>query len=488
MLERDVISLVEKIKAIHSELPEIEVKAAEKGCPRVLDSLSSFANQSGGGTILFGIDEKNGFEICGVYDTDDLMIQITNQCQQMEPVLRPLYTVAKYEEKWIVAAEIQEVELDQKPCFYTGKGRLKGSYVRVGEQDLPMTEYEVYSYEAFKRRTQDELRSNPRPELGQLDKKLLDEYLIEVKQKKRNLSQMDTQEILKLQGIVDQNGQSTLAGNLLLGLYPQANFPQLCITAIAVQGTEIGDLSDYGARFIDNERVEGTLPQMLDGAMAFIKRNTPVATIIDPVTGKREDWPMYPPVAVRELILNALIHRDYSFHTETTPIMLRLFRDRLEIENPGGLYGRMTSDMLGRMSAETRNPFIAVGMEVLAEAENRFSGIPTVRRLMKEAQLPAPVFEVYRGVFKATLYNRRSDKSKDIGEYDLSEQVLRYCAVPRSRKELETRFSEVTIEYLMNKTIKPLIRDGKITLALPDKPKSKFQKYYTKMMQETLDE
>ncbi len=482
MLERDVISLVQKVRAICSELPEIEVKAAKKGCPKVLDSLSSFANQSGGGVILFGVDEENGFEICGVYDTDDLMIQITNQSQQMEPVLRPLYTVAKYEEKWIVAAEIQEVEPDQKPCFYTGKGRLKGSYVRVGEQDLPMTEYEVYSYEAFKRRTQDELRTNPRPELGQLDKRLLEEYFVEIKRKKRNLSQMDSDEILKLQGIIDQNGQSTLAGNLLLGLYPQANFPQLCITAIAVQGTEIGDLSDYGARFIDNERIEGTLPQMLEGAMAFIQRNTPVATIIDPVTGKREDRPMYPPIAVRELVLNALIHRDYSFHTETTPITIRLFSDRLEIENPGGLYGRMTPDMLGRMSAETRNPFIAVGMEVLAEAENRFSGIPTVRRFMKEAQLPAPVFEVYRGVFKAALYNRRTNEMKDVSENDLSLQVLAFCSVPRSRKELEMRFSEITIEYLMNKTIKHLIRDGRIALTLPDKPKSKFQKYYTKKM------
>lgn len=65
---------------------------------------------------------------------------------------------------------------------------------------------------------------------------------------------------------------------------------------------------------------------------------------------------MYPPVAIRELVLNALIHRDYSFHTETSPILLRLFSDRLEIENPGGLYGRMTLDLLGRMSADTRNP------------------------------------------------------------------------------------------------------------------------------------
>lgn len=481
MLERDLINLAQRVQAIHSELPEIEVKAAEKGCPKVFDSLSSLSNQSGGGTIIFGIDERNGFRTCGVYDADDLMVQITNQCQQMEPILRPLYTVAQHEDHWIVGAEIQEVEFDQKPCFYTGKGRLKGSYIRVGEQDLPMTEYEVYSYEAFRRRAQDELRANPRPELGRLDAKLLDAYFVEIRRKKRNLAAMDNEEVLKLQGIVDQNGQATLAGNLLLGQYPQANFPQLCITAVAVQGTEIGDLSEDGARFIDNERIEGTLPQMLDGAMAFVERNTPVATIIDPMTGKRKDRPLYPPVAVRELVLNALIHRDYSFHTETTPICLRLFHDRLEIENPGGLYGRMTLDLLGRVSADTRNPFIAVGMEILAEAENRFSGIPTARRLMREAGLPAPEFEVYRGVFKATLYNRRKDAKKELPAGKLSDQVLEFCQTPRSREELEMRFPEVTIAYLMNKTVKPLIREGKIALTLPDKPRSKFQKYHTRL-------
>lgn len=480
MLEADLISLAKRIQGIKSELPEIEAKAAAGGCPKVFDSLSSLANQSGGGTIIFGIDEDHDFVTCGVYNADDLMVQITNQCQQMTPVLRPLYTVAAYEGKLIVGAEIQEVAFDQKPCFYAGKGRLKGSYIRVGEQDLPMTEYEIYSYEAFKRHLQDELRDNPRPELARFSENSLKAYFVELRKKKRNLAAMSEDEILKMQGIVNQQGESTLAGNMLLGQYPQANFPQLCIVAVAIQGTEIGDLSEEGARFIDNERIEGTLPQMLEGAMAFVERNTPVATIIDSQTGKRKDRPLYPPVAIRELVLNALIHRDYSIHTETAPISLRLFSDRLEIENPGGLYGRMTLDLLGRISADTRNPFIAIGMEVLAQAENRFSGIPTIRRLMKEAGLSAPCFETYRGVFKATLYNKKESLPRAVTTGNLQERILEYCRTPRSRKELELAFSEITIVHLMNKTIKPLIAEGKIGLTMPDKPKSKFQKYFTK--------
>ena len=66
-----------------------------------------------------------------------------------------------------------------------------------------------------------------------------------------------------------------------------------------------------------------------------------------------------------------------------------MFSDRLEIENPGGLYGRMTLDQLGKVSADTRNPFLAGALEIMVITENRYNGIPTVLAAMKEAGLPA---------------------------------------------------------------------------------------------------
>ena len=70
MIEADLISLAKRIQSIKSELPEVEAKAAACGCPKIFDSLSSLANQSGGGVIIFGIDEDNDFKTCGVYNTD----------------------------------------------------------------------------------------------------------------------------------------------------------------------------------------------------------------------------------------------------------------------------------------------------------------------------------------------------------------------------------------------------------------------------------
>lgn len=98
--------------------------------------------------------------------------------------------------------------------------------------------------------------------------------------------------------------------------YPQAYFPQLCITAIVVPGKEMGEIGNQGERFLDNQRIEGTISEMLESAIQFVNRNMRTKTIINPQTGKREDRTDYPITAIREAILNALVHRDYSIHTE----------------------------------------------------------------------------------------------------------------------------------------------------------------------------
>ena len=151
-----VEELKEKLKEIQKlkcESQILELKSAEKGCPkRLYDTLSSFSNQDDGGTIIFGIDEENDYREAGVYDAQDLQKKINAQCLQMEPVVRPVLTVAQKDGKSFVAAEIPGIDLAQRPCYYRGHGRLKGAYVRVGDSDEPMTEYEIYSYESFRRK------------------------------------------------------------------------------------------------------------------------------------------------------------------------------------------------------------------------------------------------------------------------------------------------------------------------------------------------
>lgn len=481
MLQEDLRDLVIKIISYQCEFQNIEIKKAKEGTPlRLFDTLSSFSNQHNGGTIVFGVDEKNGYEITGVYDPQDLQKKVAEQTLQMEPVVRPVFTVIDFDGKIIVSAEIPEIETNSKPCFYRPQGRIRGSYIRVGESDEPMNEYEVYSYEAYKKKIRDELRTAERSSLKDLDEEKLNEYFLYIKKRKENLSKHPKDKILSLQGMANDD-KPTLAGLLVLGEYPQAFYPQLGITAMVVDGYELGEVGEGSARFIDNKRIEGTIPEMLEEAMSFIRRNTRVSTIINK-QGKREDEEEYPLTAIREVVLNALIHRDYSPLTEDSPIRIMLFKDRIEVTNPGGLYGRLSLNDLGKIPGDTRNPYIAGALELLTKTENRFSGIPTIYKEMKERGFEPPSFENYRGNFKVTLFNKRHTKHSPLKRLSLKTRIQMFCETPRTREEIAEEFGFDSVYYLVTRYIRSMIEEGLIEMTIPEKPRSKFQKYQAKRL------
>lgn len=476
MLSEELLILIKKIQEIKAESQTVEVKSAHNGCPkRLYDTLSSFSNQDGGGIIVFGLDEKQGFEAVGVYDLQDLQKSVTEQCNQMEPAVRGVFTFAEYEDKNICALEVPSVELVERPCYYKGAGKVKGSYIRVGDADLPMTDYEIYSYESYKKHVHDDEREVERIDLSYMDREILDKYIVEKKQAKPKFSKLNEEQIYEMLNI-KRNERFTLAAVMNFALYPQGVFPQLGITAVVVPGYSIGELGNSGERFVDNKRIEGTISEMLEEAMVFCKRNMKIKTIIDSKTGKRNDRTEYPINAVREAILNALIHRDYSVHTEGTPIQINFFTDRLEIHSPGGLYGRMTVEQLGKARPDLRNPTLATMAESLNQAENRYSGIPTIRMEMKEYGLPEPEFKNGRNEFVVTLYNKEIEQKKIC--LTLEDKIVEFCKEPKSRKEIAEFLEIKTTTYAYSKYILPLLEEGRLGMIIPDIPASRNQKYY----------
>ena len=454
-----------------SESQNIEVKAATKGCPtRLFDTLSSFSNQDEGGVIVFGLDENEDFAIKGVYDPQDLQKKVTEQCKQMEPSVRALFSICEIEGKIIVSAEIPGVDISERPVFYKGVGRIKGSYVRVGESDEPMSEYEIYSYEAFRKRIRDDIRTISNSKMQLLDEKRMKDYLDAVKNERKNLAEnVSSEEIMELMGIT-ADGTPTLSGLMTFSKYPQTYFPQLCITAVALPGTEMGNVGDDSERFIDNKRITGAIPDMLEEAVEFVRKNSRTKTIIDEA-GHRNDKAEYPIKAVREAILNALVHRDYSIHTENVPIRIEMYRDRMEITNSGGLYGKISIDELGKVHPETRNAVLANILELLKVTENRYSGIPTMRTECLNAGLPAPIFSVVHGEFKVVIKNGYNKEAQSI-----SDSIVEFCLTPRTRAEL-IAFTGKSRTYTMTQMVQPLIDSGKLKLTLPEKPKSSKQKF-----------
>ena len=474
MLTQELIQLASMIMRLKAEGQTIEVKAANKGCPqRLYDTLSSFSNQDTGGTIVFGIDEKQDFAPVGVYDLQDLQKNVTEQCNQMEPPVRAVFTVAEVEGVSICSAEIPGVDFSERPCYYKGRGRTKGSYIRVGDADLPMTDYELYSFEAFRKHLHDDERPIERASMSTLDAAQIQNYLLQKKLERPGFAQLPENQALEMLNVT-RSGTPTLAAVMNFCVYPQGYLPQLAITAVVVPGTEIGEHDGIESRFLDNKRIEGTIKTMVDEAITFCKRNMRVQTIIDPETGKRRDRTEYPIEAIREAVLNALIHRDYSHLTEGTPVQINFFSDRLEIHSPGSLYGRMTVEQLGHARPDLRNPALAVMTEVLVGAENRYSGIPTIRREMAAHNLPEPVFENRRNEFVVTLYNQVQEKP-----VQSAETLLDFCKEPRSRKEIAAFLGLKTASYATERYIRPMLEQGVLEMTIPDKPKSTRQKYRT---------
>lgn len=476
MQQYELEELVNQIISQKREDKNTEIKAAEYGCPkRLYDTLSSFSNQDDGGKLIFGIDEDNDFKLVGVYNAQDLQKQINNQCKEMEPIVRPLISVAEVQNKTIVCAEIPGIEITQRPCYYKGKGKITGSYVRIGDSDEPMTDYEIYSYEAYRKKYQDDIRTVENASFKVINQAALDEYKIMCKKDKPHISQIQEEQFNELMSIT-KDGRLTLSTVLLFGIYPQAYFPQLAIIATRVFGKEIGDCTENGERFVDNRRIEGTIPDMLDGALNFVRNNMKTSTIIDPHSGRRVDKSEYPITAVREVILNALVHRDYSIHTEGMPIQLIMYNDRIEVKNPGGLYGRLRIDQLGKTQPDTRNPVLAVAMETLRLTENRYSGIPTIRSEMSRAGLPEPKFEDTRGTFVVTLYNSSPESDKN---NDLEKAILDFCATPRTRQEISDFLQLSSTSYAISHYVKPLINSKKMDIENKKKPNSPTQRYFT---------
>lgn len=477
MLYEELIDLANATMKQKAEGQTLEVKAAHVDCPkRLYDTLSSFSNQDTGGVILFGFNEQTDFDPVGVYDLQDLQKKVTEQCNQMEPPVRAVFTTAEIDGAPICAAEIPGLDLSERPCYYKGAGRVDGAYVRVGDADLKMTDYELYSFEAFRKHLHDDERPIERASLGMLDMDALKDYVRKKRIERPKFARLNDEQAYEMLQLT-KDGVPTLAAIMNFGLYPQGYLPQMAITAIVVPGTQIGDVADDDARFIDNKRIEGTLTDMLEEAMAFCVRNMKTRTIIDLNTGKHVNKTEYPRGAIREAILNALIHRDYSHHTEGTPIQINFFTDRLEIHSPGSLYGRMTVEQLGIARLDQRNPALAVMAETLLGAENRYSGIPTIRREMAEYGLPEPVFQNRRNEFVVILYNQAVASVEETKKAE-DDTLLAFCRTPRSRQEIADYLGIKATPYMMNKYVLPLIQQGLLRMTIPDKPKSRNQRYY----------
>lgn len=317
MTQDEVVQAIKLVRKYRSETNMIEVKTAAVDFPKkCYDTFSSFSNKNGG-IIIFGIDENNNFISENVYDIKDLQMQISSLCNDsMEPKIRAEILPMEFEGKTILAVKINELPQNKKTCYYKPKGMKGGSYIRVGDSDLLMTDYEIYALQSYNDHIIEDKRPNKGASIEDLNNDELLKYINKIKIDRPNFAKNSFKKNLKLCGITDtadNNIYPTLAGTMIFGEYPQSYYPQLFIACVVVPGIKLGDVGKLGERFIDNKRIEGTIEEMLEGAINFLRRNMRTMVIIDD-NGIRSDRLEYPIEALREAVANALIHIEITVH------------------------------------------------------------------------------------------------------------------------------------------------------------------------------
>ncbi|QDP94880.1 winged helix-turn-helix transcriptional regulator [Microlunatus elymi] len=412
----DTAVLLERLRRIGSELPWAEIKAAAHGLPKnAVETVSAFANGSGG-TLILGIDEHQDFAPVEGFDPLAARDALADACaNKIEPPCRADVVLEEHDGHPIVRLDVPELDPVAKPCFVVARGAYGGSFIRGGDGDRRLTHYEVTQLLSNRSQPTHDRDSVPGATLDDLDQELVRTYLARVRRRSPRLGQVADDRLLIRLGVasLDEKGEPhpTLAGLLCLGEYPQQFYPQLFVSFVVLPTTRMGETDPAGRRFLDNATIDGPIPAVVADVIAMAIRNMRVGAIISGIG--REDRYDYPLDVIRELVVNAIMHRDYSPDARGAQIQIELYPDRLVIKNPGGLYGPITIGDLGSEDHQStsRNQTLAA---ILADVElpgsrgetlceNRGTGLLSVMAELRRVGMSPPDFHIEPGHISVTV-------------------------------------------------------------------------------------
>lgn len=350
----------------------------------VWETVSAFANTEGGSLVL-GLSEEKGFLPIPDFEIDKVRDQFVagmgdggSKGRLANP---PHYSIEKVEFEGVLLLhiEISELGLSHKPCYIVDRGVQGGSYKRVDDADLPLSANEVYLLNTAAVVTDSDRRVVPGALLSDLDEELLTETFSKAQRiTPRALKGAGSFEVkARRLNFIEGDGVSK-AGLLVAGVYPQQFFPKLCVDVAVHSGTQKGGLG--GRRFVDRTLCEGTLGEMIQEAVAAVSKNIRRSAVVRGVA--RSDELEIPEEVLREAIANALIHRAYDERFDGQSVAVDVFDDRIEVSNPGGLWGK-TRDNLADGRSCCRNAtlmrmmsLVPLPEDVGSPAEGNGSGIP----------------------------------------------------------------------------------------------------------------
>ena len=387
----DTATLVARLRETGGDDTSVEVKSAAGGLPESLtSSLSALANLPGGGTVILGLDERTGFTPITLPDVQTLKQGLANKARAYTPPVTITIRDATVDGSTVIVAEVAECPTAFKPCRVTSTGK---AYGRSYDGDFELSELEREAFIIGRGSPQFDRQPVPDSGIGDLDGELLRAWLRTVRE--RDPSGLgryrDDAELLRRGGVTTPTSELSVAGLFALGTHPQQWFPRHVIQLAS-------RTSDPSARVSDLATLTGPIPVILAGAMDWARRVFAVGVAAD-TDGVVRDRYEYPLEAFRELISNALVHRDLADWSRGFAIEVRHMPDRLVITNPGGLFG-ITVDRLGSeaVSSARNGRLLTICQYVHAPddgarvVEALATGIPTVTAALATAHLPPALY------------------------------------------------------------------------------------------------
>lgn len=271
------------------------------------------------------------------------------------------------------------------------------------------------------------------------------------------------------------------AAMLLFGRNPKRFFPRARIRFVRYEGTE----AKVGAEMnvIKDVVFEGRILQVTEKALEFVRGQIKERTYLGADT-RFVTEPEYPEFAWKELIVNAVAHRDYSI--KGTDIQIKMFDDRLTVESPGTLPGIVRLNNMRHVHF-SRNPKIAQFLHEYEYVQEFGEGVDRLYEVMETAGLPQPEYRVEAFMLYATIRNTKSEDNcggttpvtTTVIATDTSTvaTILAFCAQPKSREEIMSMCGLKNKNHFIKAHLKPLLESGQLRMTIPDKPNSRNQKY-----------
>ena len=359
------------------ESDRLEFKKSTGDLKGGLETLCALLNGEGG-RVIFGV---KGGKAVGQDITDATLQDVARELRRLEPPAK----ISQVRMKTDTGREVLVLATgDRSVAPYTYNGR---PYCRIGNTTslMPQAEYERRLLDRLHPQHRWENQAAERYRLKQLDMKEVRRAVGDATAAGRLesavTSPVEALEKLKL----IENGRVLQAGVVAFAREVLPDFPQCGLRMARFRGTTKTD-------FLDQRQLTGHAFLLLREADLFLRRHLPVAGRFEPGVFERQDEPLFPPLALREALVNALCHRDYSIPGGA--VNVAIFDDRLEISSTGTLpYGLTIADLKKNHQSLPRNPLLANVFYLRGLIERWGRGTQKIVELCVRAGHPEPEFE-----------------------------------------------------------------------------------------------